>query len=105
VNLPVEHWSATKLECLKTENFTYTYNRDLNRAKTSIQLPLELGFPRHKSSHLVGISDYTSPWNRELGLALAEGLESHVLFALDQFCLIGCAPPDGQGAGRSFFQK
>lgn len=101
VNLPLAAWTPAALECLKTENFTFTGNRNLNKAKESIRLGLDLGFPRDKVSHLVGIGDYTTPWAREVRMAKAEGLESVVLFALDQFCLIGYAAPLGKGARRS----
>jgi hypothetical protein len=87
---------------LKTENFTFTGNRDLNKAKTSMRLPRDLGFAGSKSSHLVGIWDYTSPWQKEVRDSRAEGVESIVLFALDQFCLIGYAPRLERGQRRSF---
>jgi hypothetical protein len=102
VNFPLAQWSPEKLECLKTENFTFTGNRDLNRAKDSIRLPSLLGFPRSKSSHLVGISDYTTPWQKEVRASRSEGVESIVLFALDQFCLVGYSPRLERGARRSF---
>ncbi|OPZ85187.1 MAG: hypothetical protein BWY76_01517 [bacterium ADurb.Bin429] len=92
VNLPAE-WMPAQLECFKTENFTFTGNRNLDKAREAIRLPLELGFSRAKSSHLVGVFDYTSPWARECLLAKGEGLESVVLFALDQYCLLGHAAP------------
>ncbi len=94
-------WTPANLACLKTENFTFTGNRDLNQAKSSITLPMQLGFPRTQSSHLVGIGDYTTPWRKEARLAKGEGLESVVLFALDQFCLIGYAVPLPPGARSS----
>ena len=89
VNYPTSYWTPENLSCLKTENFTYTGNRDLDQARKSIQLPASLGFPPGQSSHLVGIGDYATPWNKERKLAIAAGVESVVLFALDQFCLIG----------------
>jgi len=89
INLPIADWTAARLACFKTENFTFTGNRDLNKARKSIGLATQLGFPPSQSSHLVGIGDYTTPWAKELRLALGEGIESVVLFALDQFCLIG----------------
>jgi hypothetical protein len=95
------NWTPTNLACLKTENFTFTGNRDLNRAKGSIAFPMQRGFPRAQSSHLVGIGDYTTPWRKEARLAKGEGLESVVLFALDQFCLIGYAVPLPPGSRSS----
>jgi hypothetical protein len=82
------------LVCLKTENFTYTGNRDLDKALESIEVPAQYGFPASQRSHLIGIGEPTAPWRREWDLALSEGVESVVLFALDQFCLIGYPPVD-----------
>jgi hypothetical protein len=103
-NLPVAYWTPQVLECLKTENFTYTGERNLDKARQSILLPIELGFPRNRSSHLVGIGEYTTPWEKEQRLAQGEGVESVVLFALDQFCLIGYPLPLDQGMRRAVFQ-
>jgi hypothetical protein len=100
VNLPAT-WNASTLDCMKTENFTYTGGRNLDLAKTAIVLPMQLGFPRSKSSHLVGITGYTTPWQKEARLAQTEAIESIVLFALDQFCLMNCPAPMPVGARRS----
>ena len=104
VNYPHGHWTPEALECLKTENFTYTGNRNVNLALTSIQMPMDLGFNRAQSSHLVGIGEYTTPWNKEVRMATGEQLESVVLFALDQFCLIGYQLPLDRGTRRSQYQ-
>jgi hypothetical protein len=101
INYPAAYWTAARLACLKTENFTYTGNRDLDKARDSIAVPLNAGFPPAQSSHLVGIGDYSTPWRRERELALEGGVESVVLFALDQFCLIGYALPLGRGERRA----
>ena len=103
INFPHNSWTPAKLNCLKTENFTYTGNRDLDKARASIELPISLGFARSQSSHLVGISEYTTPWEKERNLSFGEGVESVVLFALDQFCLIGYDPAPGTGAGRALY--
>jgi hypothetical protein len=103
INYPVESWSPTALACLKTENFTYTGDRNLDKAMESIALPGNSGFGPAQRSHLVGIGDYTSPWRKENELALGEGVESVVLFALDQFCLIGYELPIRRGNRRSTF--
>ena len=86
-----------------SSDLTYTGDRDLDKARQSIDLPGQLGFPPSQSSHLVGISDYTTPWAKELRLALGQGLESVVLFALDQFCLIGYGLPLEDGSRRALF--
>jgi hypothetical protein len=101
VNLPVGYWTPATLACLKTENFTFTGDRDLNKARSSIELPSNLGFPAGQCSHLVGISDYTTPWQKERRLAAAAGVESVVLFALDQFCLLGYTLPLDTGRRRA----
>jgi hypothetical protein len=101
INYPQSSWTAANLTCLKTENFTYTGNRNLDQALQSILLPMQLGFARSGSSHLIGIGDPTTPWSKEQFLAAGQQLESVVLFALDQFCLIGYHLPLGHPARRS----
>jgi hypothetical protein len=101
VNLPVDDWTPGNISCLKTENFTYTGDRNLNRVRESVQLPAGLGFPPAQTSHLVGIGDFTTPWGKEWSLGIAAGAESVVLFALDQFCLIGYSLPLSPGDARS----
>ncbi len=93
INYPAGAWTPSALDCLKTESFGYTGSRDLNKCLTSIQLPQTRGFASQSSAHLVGIGDSTSPWLKEVRLAQAAGLESVVLFALDQLCLIGYPLP------------
>jgi len=103
INFPTAQWTPANLACLKTENFTYTGDRNLDLARQSIGLPMALGFPASQSSHLVGIGDYTTPWDKERRLALGAGVESVVLFALDQFCLVGIGLPLGLGGRRGRF--
>lgn len=104
VNFPVAHWTPATLDCLKTESFTYTYSRNLNLCKGSIDFAAPLGFPPHKRSHLIGIGDPISPWIKEVDLSESSGAESIVLFALDQFCLIGYPLPIDGGDRRSSSQ-
>jgi hypothetical protein len=103
VNFPSATWTPDNLACLKTENFTYTEDRDLDKARQSIALPGQKGFPPAQASHLVGISDPTTPWQKERRLALAAGMESVVLFALDQFCLVGYGLPLERGMRTARF--
>jgi hypothetical protein len=49
---------------------------------------------------LVSISDATTPWLKEVRMAAGRGFESVVLFALDQFCLIGYPDPLPQSTRR-----
>ncbi len=60
-----------------------------------------LGFARSQRSHLVGVSDSSTAWLKELRLAEGNGFESAVLFALDQMCLIGYSLPLSRGFTRS----
>ena len=50
---------------------------------------------------MVGVGDATTAWLKEAQMALGKGLESVVLFALDQFCLIGYPVPLRQSLRRS----
>ncbi len=101
VNFPAGDWTPTALDCLKTESFTYTGSRNLNKVQQSMDFSANAGFPASKRSHLIGISDPISPWIKEYNMALEENLESVVLFALDQFCLIGYPLPIDGGIRRS----
>ena len=103
INFPRNDWTPASLNCLKTENFTYTGDRNLDKALASIQLPGQAGFASSQSSHLVGIGEYTTPWDKERLMALGASLDSVVLFALDQFCLIGYGLPMNRGARRALF--
>lgn len=101
INYPRGDWTAVKLDCLKTESFTYTFSRDLNSSKATIDAGSDFGFAPAQRSHLVGINDATTAWLKEARMAEASGLESVVLFALDQFCLVGYALPLSHGMRRS----
>ena len=102
INLPAQ-WSPANLNCFKTENFTYTGNCDLDKAVTSIDLPMQLGFAPANSAHLVGIGNYTSPWAKEARIAKGVKMGSVVLFALDQCCLIGYGLPLSPRSGFGLF--
>ncbi|HTB11505.1 MAG TPA: hypothetical protein VK752_08040 [Bryobacteraceae bacterium] len=92
-NFPPLAWTPTTLTILKTECFGYTLGRDLNQAGNSIDFGASLGFTASHRSHLVGVGDSTTAWLKEVQMAEGRGLESVVLFALDQYCLIGYATP------------
>lgn len=92
VNFPSSTWSPANLDCLKTESFTFTLSSNFNKSRDAVAVSSEKGFPKAKRAHLIGISDFTSSWRKELDFALAERLESVTLFALDQFCLVGYPP-------------
>jgi hypothetical protein len=102
VNLPVSDWTPQNLTCFKTEGLAFALppssgqlmpGRSLDASLSCLQIAASLGFPVAQRSHLVGISDAMTAWNKEVDLAVAEGMESVVLFALDQYCLIGYPLP------------
>jgi hypothetical protein len=101
VNYPDTEWAPAKLDGLKTESFSYTSARNLDLSRDSMDFSSARSFPRTKRSHLVGIGDYMTAWLKEARLAQAENIESVVLFALDQFCLIGYPVPLEDGMRRS----
>jgi hypothetical protein len=89
INYPASAWTPSALTCLKTENFGFTLGRNLDGAEQSINFGRALGFPATQRSHLVGVGDSTTAWLKEARSVSGKGFESVVLFALDQFCLIG----------------
>ncbi|MCC6585580.1 MAG: hypothetical protein IT168_02575 [Bryobacterales bacterium] len=102
INFPAAAWTPEVLDCLKTESFTFTFERNLDHSRITITYPESRGFPISKRSFLVGINDPTTPWSKELEMSQAEGHPSSVLFALDQFCLVGYMPPVKSTVRRSF---
>ncbi len=101
INYPAQDWTSSKLTCLKTECFGFTLGRDLNQGEQTIDFGLSLGFTTAQRSHLVGIGDSTTAWLKEAQIAQGMRFESVVLFALDQFCLIGYSVPLPVGLRRS----
>jgi hypothetical protein len=101
INYPTTDWTPANLNCLKTESFTYTYERNLDMSLVSMNSVNSLGFTPSQRSHLVGVSDSSTAWLKEVRLAEGQGFESVVLFALDQFCLIGYSLPLSRGMRRS----
>ncbi|HEY3839737.1 MAG TPA: hypothetical protein VGL72_24365, partial [Bryobacteraceae bacterium] len=102
VNLPLSDWTPSTLDCLKTENFTFTGDFDLESASGAVTFPMQLGFTAAQASHLVGISNPATPWIKEAAVSTGIGLESVVLFALDQYCLVGYQPQSWNAGARSF---
>jgi hypothetical protein len=100
-NYPPAAWTPAALTILKTECFGYTLGRDLNQAQASVDFGASLGFPASQRSHLVGVGDSTTAWLKEVRMSEGKGLESVVLFALDQYCLIGYATPLPESLRRS----
>jgi hypothetical protein len=101
-NYPLAAWTPAKLDNLKTESFLYTGDRRLDKSlERSIQFGFSLGFTHQRRSHLVGLIEPFSAWLKEARLAEAITSDSVVLFALDQFCLIGYAAPLSDGLRRA----
>ena len=101
INYPASAWTPAALTCLKTESFGFTLGRNLNSAEQTIDYGKERGFPAAQRAHLIGVGDSTTAWQTESRIALGKGIESVVLFALDQFCLVGYALPLSAGSRRS----
>ena len=101
INYPATDWTPANLNCLKTENFTFTGNHNLDLSVQSMNSGNIYGFPPGQRSHLVGVSDPETAWIKEARLAEGEGFESVVLFALDQICLVGYSLPLSRGLRRS----
>jgi hypothetical protein len=89
INYANGDWTPANLDCLKTESFTFTGSHDLDKCAYSMGFSATKGFGSSARSHLIGIGDAWTAWMKEADLASSEGLESVVLFALDQYCLIG----------------
>jgi hypothetical protein len=102
VNYPVAAWTPSSLTCLKTESFGFTLGRNLDKCWETLEYGTELGFEAAQRAHLVGIGDATTAWLKEALAAKGKRFESVVLFALDQFCLIGYDVPLNDGQRRSF---
>jgi hypothetical protein len=100
VNYPSD-WSPSNLTCLKTESFGFTAANDLDAVQGSIHVSAQKGFAPGARSHLVGIGASYSPWMKEVCMAQSAGLESVVLFALDQYCLVGYSAPPFNVSGKS----
>ena len=93
VNFPVLSWTPASLTCLKTESFTYTYAKNVNLGRYTVDFASGKGFPSSQQAFLCGIGDWTTSWKKEVAYAKSRKIESITLFALDQFCLIGYKVP------------
>jgi len=105
INFASGAWTPVNLASLKTESFGFTLNRDLNSCASTLRFGPQFGFSRSNRSHLIGISDSTTAWDKEAGMVKSAGFESAVLFALDQFCLIGYPAPLKRGLRRGLFMS
>ena len=101
INFPTSAWTPSALAVLKTEDFGFTLGRDLDQVEATLQFGSALGFEATRRAHLVGVGDEATAWLKEAQSAAGKGFESVVLFALDQFCLIGYEVPLPGGLRRS----
>ncbi|HML15621.1 MAG TPA: hypothetical protein VK419_01295 [Bryobacteraceae bacterium] len=101
INFPTGAWTPEALTVLKTEDFGFTLGRDLDQVRATLNFGASLGFTAAQRAHLVGISNSKTAWVKEVKAALGRGFESVVLFALDQFCLIGYGLPLPESLRRS----
>ena len=102
VNYPTVAWTPAALTCLKTEAFGFTFGRNLDQSWATLDFGGTMGFNAAERSHLVGAGDSTAAWVKEVRGAEGKRFESVVLFAIDQFCLIGYEVPLPGGSRRSF---
>lgn len=100
VNYPSSSWTPGALDCLKTESFTYTFIKNADLARITVEYGATRGFPSSKRAFLCGIGDSRSFWKGEVALAKSQQVESVTLFALDQYCLIGYSTPPAFSNGR-----
>ncbi|HYP08163.1 MAG TPA: hypothetical protein VER03_18160, partial [Bryobacteraceae bacterium] len=103
VNLPIE-WeskSTCVFDRIKMEALDFgAWSRDLNLARTAIEFPLALGWPRDSVRHLVPVFRSGYAWEKEIDMATGAGIACINLWAFDHVCIFGL-PPSPQGSGRS----
>lgn len=103
VNLPVE-WETKQtsgLDSIKTEALDFgAWSRNLDLARTAIELPLSLGWPKDSVRHLVPVFRSGYAWEKEVAMATSAGVDSVNLWAFDHICIFGL-PVVPNSTGRS----
>lgn len=103
VNLPVE-WETKEtsgLDSIKTEALDFgAWSRNLDLARTAIELPFSLGWPKDSVRHLVPVFRSGYAWEKEMAIATSVGVETINLWAFDHVCIFGLPPVPGS-SGRS----
>jgi hypothetical protein len=103
VNLPVE-WETkptSGLDSIKTEALDFgAWSRNLDLARTAIELPFTLGWPKDSVRHLVPVFRCGYAWEKEMAIAASVGVETINLWAFDHVCIYGLPPLPGS-SGRS----
>jgi len=91
VNLPKE-WESKQtagFDRFKTEALDFgAWSRDLNLARTAIELPGQLGWPRESVRHLVPVFNPGYPWDKEVAIAMSNCSVVN-LWAWDHVCIFG----------------
>jgi hypothetical protein len=105
VNFPSE-WAdpaTCGFDRLKMEALDFgAWSRNLDLARTAIQFPIEVGWPPSKVRHLIPIFRPGYAWEKELGMALASGIQVVNLWAYDHVCIYGW-PVVERSTGKSSF--
>jgi hypothetical protein len=103
VNLPVE-WESkptSPFDRIKMEALDFgAWSRNLDLARTAIEFPLQLGWPRDSVRHLVPIFRSGYAWEKEVAMATGAGIPCVNLWAFDHICLFAL-PPVPESKGRS----
>ncbi|MEJ7605291.1 MAG: hypothetical protein WKF37_03265 [Bryobacteraceae bacterium] len=103
INLPSE-WetkAGSNLDRIKMEALDFgAWSRNLDLARTAIDFPIALGWPKESVLHLVPVFRGGYPWEKELAMAAGAGIPSINLWAFDHVCIYGW-PPAPLAIGRS----
>jgi hypothetical protein len=103
LNLPVE-WETKEtspFDRIKMEALDFgAWSRNLDLARTAIEFPLALGWPRDSVRHLVPVFRCGYAWEKEIDMARAAGIPSINLWAFDHVCIYGL-PSTPAAKGRS----
>ena len=104
VNLPAE-WKTqptSGLDRMKIEALAFaTGLRNLDLAREAIELFTNFGWQRSLLRYMVPVFGYAIPWQRELALVWASGLDAANFWAFDHICLFNLNVPEPQLERRS----
>lgn len=104
INLPVE-WqtqATSGLDRMKVEALAFSSGlRNLNLSAEAINLFPGFGWARNLVTYLLPVFGQGTPWEKELALVWAAGLQNANFWALDHICLYGLDVPEGAPDRRS----
>lgn len=104
VNFPVE-WqnkATSGLDRIKMESLDFgAWSRNLDLCLTTMQFPIQLGWPKDSIRYLAPVFRSGWAWGREY--LLARGLEIPIVnfWAFDHFCIYGLNPAEPKSRGRA----